>query len=494
MDRPACVNVAAFPLQLLLKQHPNWKGKPSAVVDKDHPQGKILWVNQAAWSKGLRPGRRYSEALSLSADLRAAEISEAVIDRACENLVERLQQFSPEVEAADNLPGLCWVNARGLEKLYSSTKDWALSIYGSLLEDGFKANITVGFSRFGSYALALARRGVHVLDSPSDEQELVRNVHINRLNFDPKLIETLEKLGIRTIGTFMQLPAPGIRERFGEEAYSLHKMATGQTWVPLCPEPFKEPLEAKVLLEAPVSDVTHILFIVKRLLEPLLHKSAAKHLAVTILHTKLGLHTHDHLIETVRSAAPTLDLKNLLELLQLRLHTNRLPTGVEEIEIKIETTKADEEQLALFLVEQKQSQEAAARAFARLRAEYGEDVVVRATLQEGHLPEAKFSWEAMRELTKAHPRNVAVRPLVRRFNQRPTALPAIHDRNSNHWIMQGPELGSVIRTIGPYIVSGGWWKNTIHRDYYFVETNRGDLLWTYYDRRRRRWYLQGAID
>jgi protein ImuB len=34
----------------------------------------------------------------------------------------------------------------------------------------------------------------------------------------------------------------------------------------------------------------------------------------------------------------------------------------------------------------------------------------------------------------------------------------------------------------------------VRRDYYFVETRRGELLWVYYDRRRRGWFLHGRVE
>jgi len=45
------------------------------------------------------------------------------------------------------------------------------------------------------------------------------------------------------------------------------------------------------------------------------------------------------------------------------------------------------------------------------------------------------------------------------------------------------------------VVSGGWWNgNGVHREYHFAETGRGDLLWVFYDRPRRRWFLQGRVE
>ena len=41
MDPLACVSVPAFPLQLLLRSHPDWRGAPAAVVEEDRPQSPV---------------------------------------------------------------------------------------------------------------------------------------------------------------------------------------------------------------------------------------------------------------------------------------------------------------------------------------------------------------------------------------------------------------------------------------------------------------------
>jgi protein ImuB len=34
----------------------------------------------------------------------------------------------------------------------------------------------------------------------------------------------------------------------------------------------------------------------------------------------------------------------------------------------------------------------------------------------------------------------------------------------------------------------------VHREYHFVESRDGALLWIYYDRHRRRWFLHGMVE
>ena len=74
MDRLACANLPAFPLQLLLKRHPEWAVYPVAVVAEDKPQASILWVNEKARRAGVLSGFRYAAGSSLAPDLRAGMV------------------------------------------------------------------------------------------------------------------------------------------------------------------------------------------------------------------------------------------------------------------------------------------------------------------------------------------------------------------------------------------------------------------------------------
>jgi hypothetical protein len=85
--------------------------------------------------------------------------------------------------------------------------------------------------------------------------------------------------------------------------------------------------------------------------------------------------------------------------------------------------------------------------------------------------------------------------LVRRLYDRPIALPPrSHHLRDDGWLIHGLPHGAVTRLVGPFVISGGWWRRPVHREYHFAETGRGDLLWVYFDRERRRWFLQGHVE
>ncbi|MGZ8489879.1 MAG: Y-family DNA polymerase [Candidatus Binatia bacterium] len=512
--RLACVDLPAFPLQLLLRRHPDWAGHPAAVVAQDKPQGLVLWVNDSARQHGVLPGLRYAAAFSLASTLRAGEVSPAESEKALADLTDRLLRFTPEVEPAAQEPGVFWLNGAGLQRLYASPKQWASAVQQDLSAQGFNANLAVGFSRFGTYAVAKAKAGITIFRDAAEEKQAANAVPLNRLNIEPKFRDALFKLGVKTVGALLSLPPGGLRERFGKQAHRLHRMAAGDLWTPLAPSMPVEPARQTAILDDAESDSTRLLFLIKQLLHPLLTTLAARHQALVALWLSLLVDHGNYFKESLRPAVPTLDAVQILDLVRLRLESLQLAAGAIEIELSAEACAATSEQLRLFNEKPTRDLEAANRALARLRAEFGDDAVVCAKLTDGHLPEARFTWEPLNQVklpTNVLNPSTALRAgsakqlnglnlstpnmLIRRVNHKPVRLAGgPYHSHEDGWLVLGPKHGTIDKLTGPYVFAGGWWNREIQREYYYAETRRGDLLWLYYDRVRRRWFLQGAVE
>jgi len=503
-DRLACVDLPAFPLQLLLKCHPQWAGQPAAVVAEDKPQGLILWVNEKARQSGVLPGWRYAAAFSLAPELRAGEVLPAEIDKAVKVLTSQLTCFSPEVEPSAQEPGVFWLNRTGLDRLYPSAAKWVYALHEAMRARGFGANIVAGFSRFGTYAVAKVTQGTCVFKDPAEERSAAEKIPLSRLDIDAEFRDTLFKLGIRTVGALLSLPPGGLRERFGAQAHRLYRMAAGELGAPFNPSKPEAPLMQRCILDDPENDAIRLLFLIKQQLHPLLAVLAARVQALSTLWLSLLVHKQGWLKEPLRPAVPTLDAAQIVDLVRLRLESMQFAAGVVEIELTAEGSAATAEQLRIFTDQPARDLDAANRALARLRAEFGDQAVVRARLTDGHLPEARFTWEPLsrvelpkNDLNNLNDLNVLNGPaaLVRRIAAKPILLAGgPYHSHEDGWLLLGPKYGTVDKLTGPYIFSGGWWNREIQREYYFAETRRGDLLWLYYDRVRRRWFLQGAVE
>ena len=497
--RLACIDLRAFPLQLLLRRETGrWRGLPVAVVEEDKPQARLTWLNEKAREFGILPGMRYSAGLALCSELCAGVVSESEVATGVLDLTERLLRFSPDVEPKKNEPGIFWLGAGGLKRLFLSLDAWLAGIRGTLAEAGFASGIAVGYSRFSVYALVRSLRDARtlVVPAPDRERAWTREVRLSRLHVDPAARDRLAALGIHTVGDLLKLPPAGLRRRFGEDIHSLHVEARGEKDLPLQPEEVQEPLREGLLLDDPERNSGRLLFLVKRLIDPLLERMAARCLALAELKLTLELERGARRVEILKPADPTLDRQPILDLVLLRLEALRLRAGVIELTLEARGLRATQVQLDLFAERPKRDPAAAKRVFARLKAEFGEGAVVYAKAREGHLPEGTFTWAPLAELPAGKPR-ICQRTLVRRMQASPFALPRRPRREEDGWQLRGREDAAVDRLEGPYLLSGGWWRAAdveLRREYHFARTRKGEWLWVFRDPNRRRWYLHGRVE
>jgi protein ImuB len=341
------------------------------------------------------------------------------------------------------------------------------------------------------YALARVGQGARVLGDPAQEARLAGRVALARLGIEPRLRDELAMLGVHTVGELLALPRAGLHVRYGAQAARLHDFLNGKSWTPLLPRTPVEPLIVRLEVEPPDDDLTRLLFGLKGTLHGLADRLLAQQHAITALELRFELERGPAHSERVETAAPTLDVVQLVDLLRLRFADVALASPVERIVIEVEHTRVHPRQLALHK-ERTRDLEAAARALARLRASFGPDSVTRARLREAHLPEATFHFEPVREVQRPRARvQPSSAPLVRRLFSRPMPLPALPGHEPERWL---GEHGAVAAMHGPYRIAGGWWTRRRERDYYYVETRTGELLWLFYDRPLRRWFLHGTVD
>ncbi|HAN31197.1 MAG TPA: DNA repair nucleotidyltransferase [Myxococcales bacterium] len=491
----ACVCLPELALQVLVRAYPQLRQGPCAVIDEDRPQGRVLCVNQAARELRLLPGMTYAAGLSLAPDLRARVVPQQQLQQVVDGVCEVLHTLSPRVEPSQQEPGVFWLDVQGLQRVFPSLGVWIQSLHRQLRALELWPRVVVGWSRFGTYALARGGHAVgQILESQEHERQAYEDICLSRLGLTPSVRDALGKLGVRDVGALLSLPADGLRRRFGPEVLQLWRLGTGD-WRPslraMAPQ---VPLCQQEILDNPVEHRSQVLFVIKRGLYGLLVRLASRHQALSSLGCKLQIEGGSLIEFEISPAQPTLDEHQVLELVRLKLESLSLKGAIEEVFIRVEPASAQREQLQLFKHRGKRDLSAAKEAIARLRAELGDDAVCRAHLTSGNLPEAQFTWVPTKQVSLPEPIPVDRRTLVRRISSRPLRLPpqSRHTRDEG-LLVTGVEQGAVVRSWGPYIISGGWWVREVCREYQFTQVQSGRLLWLYYDRGRRRWYQQGRI-
>lgn len=554
-----CLEIPAFPLQLLLKQRPDWqrvaREMPVVVVAEDRPQGLVTHANAAARRAGILPGQRYAHALGLAREVRAGVVPPGVVGAGIALVLSHLRAYSPNIEPSEDEPGVFWVDVSGLGGLYETLLSWGRTVLADLQREGLFALASLGFSRFGTYAgvksLTASDSAEHlrVMTHPEAERSLAMQVPLAYLAISAGVRDRLERLGVRTLGELMELPAAGVMKRWGPEAHALHRLARGLSGqdadglpglveahgARLSPVAEVMPARVRVLLDFLEHDAHRLLFRIKSMLDEVLAIVRERHALVAELLLDLGFEARGAQTTTFRQhrfrpAAPTLDVTLLIDLVRLRLESVDLTTGLVELRLEALETPANPEQMRLFKLGTHQDGAAAARALARVQAELGEGAVGTMALRDAHLPRARQGFEPLvfDHALKSLPAPVveadaqAPLPFVRRLHQHPEPLPPRpRDLRNDGWQPRDPAQGTIVAVHGPFVVAGGWWLaaspaaapgssadklagkratpvigegSEVHREYAFVETKRGDLLWIYHDRRRRRWFEEGRVE
>jgi protein ImuB len=551
--RLACVELSSLALQLLLLREPAWRARPAAVIERDAAEAAVLALDERAWRAGVRPGQRYAAALALCRELAAGVVEPAEFARAADAVVGVLRRHSPRIESsAEGSPhasGIAstawWLDLAGFERLQPSLARWAAALQRDLADElGLRAAVVVGFRRFATLVLAreLDAARVFVLGSPADEERALRAARLERAGLEPAPLAEFERLGVRTFEALLALPEEGLARRYGAATARVARCAAGREEPPFAPVPGEPPAARRVEIEELANDAAHVLALCEEPLAALLAELHERGLALAELSLRLeperalraataqGATPVAPLVETLRPAEPTLERAQLARLLALRLAGRALLAPVAALELGCRAVAASAAQLELYgVATTRRDLRPAARAFAALRALYGDACVVRARLVAAHLPESRYTWEPLERLEAPRARRAPARaseqgaearslprdpdahaaqrgaggraqqrgadapPLVRRMLETPDGLLAPSSREPDGWLARGLRHGPAVRVVGPYVLAGGWWGAEAQRDYYYAELRSGEILWLFHDRRRGRWRLHGGV-
>jgi protein ImuB len=481
----SCVNVRAIALQLLLRAHPEWKSVPAVVLDKDAPNGIVQHSNKAALRRRIFPGLRHAAALSLCNELRSGVVADAAIEAATAAITRHLWAFSPDIEASKEA-GIFWLNASGMQNLFPSLEVWANGVACDLNAQGFRAVVAVGFSRFGAYAAAKSSKRNLVFAAPRAERDFVRNVPLAVLLRN----DNLAPLGVSTLGAFIDLPAGSIFTRFGAEAADLHRLAQHDGWSSLTPVLLREAVAHCESLDHPEDNTERLLFRFAHILSGLIAELRARHEQLKGFVVSLTLGDKTTREVDITPASPTLDSKQILGLLRLKLDRLALSAPVVALRAHATGARIVEHQTDLFNEAELQNLEAANRAIATLCAMYGNDAVVMAELSDAHLPRAKYQWVQATRQAVLYADAVETRPLMRRMHTPALSLGANEKRQPDGWLILGLVKGPVEEVVGPDVVNNG---NNVDRMYFYVRTSKGGWHQIFWDRIARCWYMQATV-
>lgn len=492
MDRLACVNVPCLSLQLLIREHPDWKQFPTAVVTEDKPLGIITEINKNAKKGGIKIGMRYSAALAVEPLLHAGEVSNESIAMVNKEILDVLLRFSPEIEPFPLQFGVFWVNAHGLDRLYTSLHQWVHDIQQTLQKIGLTARVCVGFSRFGSFIAA--KRSPHpiIFLSQDEEKRFSRSTPLAVLPMEPKASIKLKDLGIKTVGSFVRLPKGGIKNRFPNTISEWHNFASGAYSYPLQPAVRREDQVSSRTLATGAKKIQTILMHVKDLLDWLITDVMKHNELIHSLFLVLESENSSHYKEKISPSRPTVRYDTLSKLIRLRLELISPESAVTRIELSAERIACTAVQKQLFNEQSQRNIEEGAEAFALIRAELGNNAIQTAQLKPEHVPELQFEWRAVPATVAVTATAAVPAPGI------PSVNPPPGEQNIIRSIYQKPihspkEPAHTHNLHGPFKITSSWWGEKVVRSYFYQKKKDGTIHWIFNDKTSNAIQVQGNV-
>ncbi len=224
--------------------------EPVALAPEAGREQVVGEVSAAAEAFGVSPGMRVGEALARCPELRLAPPDPEGVRALWREVLDRLEEIGAAVES--DRPGCAFFEAAGLHGIHGGHLEGVLAATRRALGRGIR--LGAGPSRFAAYAAARRARPRRAeVIGEGGVRAWLAPLPVSFLRARPELgvvADTLERLGLRTLGELSALPAPAIAERFGHPGLLALDLARGRD-TPLEPRRPAEPvLERLELPEA----------------------------------------------------------------------------------------------------------------------------------------------------------------------------------------------------------------------------------------------------
>src|SRR5271165_5600318 len=502
----ACFSVPNFSMAAALRAEPELQARPVAILEGKPPLEKIIAVNEKAGASGNTAGIPKAQG-ELCTELALRSRSPLQESSAHAALLDCAQSFSPCVE--DSAPDTVFLDLAGMESLLGSLPEISRAISTRAAALGLQANVAVASNPDAALVAARGFPGITLLTAGKEAAHLgplpVEVLFADRLEGDQRkeadrLLETLDRWGIRNLRALAALPQISLSERLGQQGLRLQQLARGGTSRTLVPVEAPLVFEEAVELEHPIVLLEPLAFLLNRLLEQLCARLASRALATQELRLTLELanltgideesenvgipsesdgssevSTASQIISSrqtkfariLRLPQPMLDAKIFLKLLQLDLNANPPGAPIVKIHLAAEPARPRSAQGGLFLPPSPEP-EKLELTLARIAGMVGEDKVGALELLDTHHPEgfrmrrfvAEDPRKSSREKTSDAAEEQSVITALRRFRPPLRAHVTLENGQPTHLVCRNRNNveGKVLWRAGPWRFSGDWWE------------------------------------
>ncbi len=452
------------------------------VLTVEGTHGPIIHaVTQAAAERGARAGSRLTDARAIDPVLIAVPADPAGDDALVERLARWAGRWSPLVEV-DGTNALR-LDVTGVAHLFGDERKLVADVQTRFAIAGLSTRVAMAPTAAAAWALAHYGNVAAVICGKDTGAKLA-DLPVAALRLPPKATRTLERLGLKTVGTLAGIERRSLARRFREADNPVDALdrALGRKPEPLTAVPTARPPRALLKLEEPATHPEAPSQALERLIPDLVQQLQRRHLGARRL-TLIGFRVNGSTgVASVATSIPSRESKHLHRLIADKAAA--LDPGFGFDAFALEASWAENLASAQdSLVEEPSGTREVARLVDRLSVKLGPDKVRRPQPHESHLPERANGWRPA--LEKVEPLGPAPSPpRPQRMLDRPEAIAVVYATPEGvpRCFVWRRAIHDIARVEGPERISPEWWRERSTarlRDYYRVEDQSGRRYWIY---------------
>lgn len=455
--------------------------EPVVIVDpKSH---EVVQLNSFAKSLGIRTGMGLAMSLSLSQTLKVLEYQPAIEQERLRELAERLYKLTADI--ALDLPNGLFLRIDNMLRLYKDITDYWLAITTSFAD----LNLSFRYASAPSPRMAqvLAQANKNKLYNNADEAlSALKQLSIEHLHITTKQKEQLDRVGIKSIASLLNIPLKQLAKRFDLPMFTYLGQLTGELHTKL--NFFSPKLEYRRTLELmyEISSAQVLQHPIKKLLTELETYLQIRNKVAQTLCFEFCYRYNEFMTMKVERGDGEYRANKWLTLVRLQLESVKLTEPVVSIRLictHLVTQSARINDLFNQQTSALETQELSALLQAKLGCEHVYRMHHRQTLEPSKatvlcstidsLNSGPVYGSALSGGTFWQPQDL--------LDIRPSYLQA-----------KPSQLKEQVKILsGPERITSGWWEfNSVCRDYYVAESQQGKKLWVFRTPNQQ-WFVHG---
>lgn len=492
---PRYVSIA-FPYLLteyVARRQPEFRGKAFVLASRQRGRMVIDAVSTAAAKKGIGTGMVLADCKAIFPELEMLETEAGRAEKLLQALAEWSILYTPYV--AVDLPDGLVLDSSGCTHLWGGEADYLEHITAKLGSYGY--TVQVAMADTVSAAWAVARFGGEAIVVSGRQREVLRSLPPLALRLEATVLARLKKLGMKDIGSFMDMPSSALRRRFGPELPKRIAQAFGVEIELIIPVKPVEPYQERLSSMEPIASATGITIALNQLLETLSLRLETEGLGLR--HCVFKAFRVDGMVQQLEigTGHPSRNVSHLFRLFEHKIATLEPALGFELFVLEAPKVEPMTQEQAALWNAASQNDIEIAELLDRVTAKIGPGAVSRYLPAEHHWPERSVKEAApLWEKPATGWRTDLPRPI--HLLPRPEAIEvtAVLPDYPPMLFRHKGTVYTVAKADGPERIEQEWWlSDGLYRDYYCIEDKKGARYWVFrsgpYDGQHPKWFLHG---